>query len=169
MIYFTADWHIGHTNIIQYCNRPFTNTDKMKHFIISNYIKTVQPEDTVYFLGDMTLVGPANKYYLITITQQLPGIKHLILGNHDKLDPFDYEEAGFQTIHTALDIGEFVLVHDPVKCLTAKDRRWLCGHVHTLFKMNRQNSVLNIGVDQWGFFPVSIDEVRREFDSEAST
>lgn len=163
MIYFTADWHIGHTNIIQYCNRPFVNADKMKHFILSNYMKTVQPEDTVYFLGDLTLVGPANKQYLFNFTRDLPGTKHLILGNHDKLDPFDYVEGGFQTVHTALDIGEFILVHDPVNCLIDHNRKWLCGHVHQLFKLNRVGNVLNIGVDIWGFFPVSIDEVRREF------
>uniref|UniRef100_A0A6M3IVM8 Calcineurin-like phosphoesterase domain-containing protein n=2 Tax=viral metagenome TaxID=1070528 RepID=A0A6M3IVM8_9ZZZZ len=149
---------------MEYCHRPFTNTDKMRHAIIGNYIKTVTDEDTVYFLGDMTLVGPANKQYLLNITSRLPGTKHLILGNHDKLDPFDYEDGGFQTVHTALDIGEFVLVHDPARCIVDSTRKWLCGHVHTLFRKNRNGNVLNIGVDQWGFFPVVINEVRRYFE-----
>ena len=149
---------------MEYCHRPFANTDKMRHAIIGNYIKTVTDEDTVYFLGDMTLVGPANKQYLLNITSRLPGTKHLILGNHDKLDPFDYEDGGFKTIHTALDIGEFVLVHDPARCIVDNTRKWLCGHVHTLFRKNRNGNVLNIGVDQWGFFPVAINEVRRYFE-----
>lgn len=168
MIYFTSDWHIGHENVIKYCNRPFANADKMRHTILGNYNKVVTEEDIVYFLGDMTLVGPANKQYLLNITKGLPGTKHLILGNHDKLDPFDYEEGGFMSVHTALDIGEFILVHDPVKSLVDHDRKWLCGHVHQLFKMNRTGHVLNVGVDIWGFFPVSIDEVRKEFVNEAS-
>jgi calcineurin-like phosphoesterase family protein len=141
----------------------------MEQTLIARYRQVVTVEDTVYFLGDLTIKGPQHRAHLEWVVDQLPGTKILILGNHDKFDPFVYEDVGFQTIHTALDIGEFVLVHDPVKCLVAKDRRWLCGHIHTLFKMNRHGNVLNVGVDQWEFFPVTIDEVRRTFDNETNT
>lgn len=166
MIYFTSDWHIGHQNIIEYCKRPFPTADKMKHFILSNYNKTVTQEDTVYFLGDLAIVGPAQKNFIYTFIHSLPGTKHLILGNHDKLDAFDYEEVGFKTVHTALDIGDYILVHDPAKVIVDHTKRWLCGHVHTLFKKNRNGNVLNVGVDQWGFFPVSMEEVNKAFETD---
>jgi calcineurin-like phosphoesterase family protein len=164
MIFFTADLHMGHENIIEYTNRPFTGLGKMEQTIIARYRKVVTAEDTVYFLGDLSIKGSQHRAHLDWILEQLPGTKILILGNHDKFSPFTYVDAGFQSVHTSLDIGEFVLVHDPVKCLVAKNRRWLCGHIHTLFKMNRKGNVLNVGVDQWEFYPVSLEEVRREFD-----
>jgi calcineurin-like phosphoesterase family protein len=136
----------------------------MNRDLISRYRQVIKDEDIVYFLGDLTLWGSQHRSMVERIVEQLPGTKILILGNHDKLSTFTYVDIGFQSVHTALDIGEFVLVHDPAVCLVAKDRKWLCGHIHTLFKMNRHGNVLNVGVDQWEFYPVSLDEVRREFD-----
>jgi calcineurin-like phosphoesterase family protein len=137
----------------------------MNKVIISNYIKTVAQEDTCYFLGDMAMVGPANSSYLEGLMKHLPGRKILILGNHDRLNPFTYMDIiGFESVHTILDIGEFILVHDPAIATGLNDRKWLVGHVHTVFKMAKNRTVLNVGVDQWGFFPVSIEEVRREFE-----
>ena len=164
MIYFTADTHYGHENIIEYCNRPFTRLGKMEQTMVARYREVVTDDDTVYFLGDLTIKGPQHRGHLEYILEQLPGQKHLILGNHDKFNPFTYVDCGFRTVHTALDIGEFILVHDPVNCLIDKTRKWLCGHVHTLFKMNKFGNVLNVGVDQWEFYPVTIEEVRREFN-----
>lgn len=164
MIWFTADLHMGHENIIIYCNRPFTGLGKMEQTIISRYRSVVKEEDTVYFLGDLSIKGSQHRAHLDWVLEQLPGTKILILGNHDKFHPFTYVDAGFQSVHTALDIGEFILVHDPVACLTAKDRKWLCGHIHGLFTMNRFGNVLNVGVDVHEFYPITIDEVRRAFD-----
>ena len=164
-VFFTADQHFGHENIIMYCNRPFPHLQKMEQTIISKYRQVVTAEDTVYVLGDLSIKSSQHRAHLDWILEQLPGTKILILGNHDKFHSFTYVDAGFQSVHTSLDIGEFVLVHDPVTCLVDRKRRWLCGHIHTLFKMNRNGNVLNVGVDQFDFFPVSIDDVRREFDA----
>lgn len=132
--------------------------------MISRYRSVVKEEDTIYFLGDLSIKSPQHRAHLDWILEQLPGTKIFILGNHDKFSPFTYVDAGFQSVHTSLDIGEFILIHDPVACLVVKNRKWLCGHIHGLFKMNRNGNVLNVGVDQWEFFPVSIDEVRKEFE-----
>ena len=51
-VWFTADTHYGHQNIIFYCNRPFTNAQKMEQVMIARYRDVVKQEDTVYFLGD---------------------------------------------------------------------------------------------------------------------
>jgi len=162
-IWFTADQHFGHENIIDYCVRPFRSAAKMDNFIISKYREVVKEEDTVYFIGDLTIKGPQYHGYLEYIMGHLVGRKILILGNHDKFNPFTYMELGFQSVHTILDIGDYILVHDPAIATGLNDRKWLCGHVHTVFKMAKHGTVLNIGVDQWGFYPVSEEEVKMEF------
>ena len=50
--WFTADTHLGHQNIIKYCNRPFKTLDEMDTAIIRNWNERVDPDDTVLVLGD---------------------------------------------------------------------------------------------------------------------
>lgn len=57
MIYFSADHHAGHENIIKYCNRPYANAYEMDEDLIKKWNDTVGPKDTVYYLGDLTLGG----------------------------------------------------------------------------------------------------------------
>ena len=79
-VFFTSDTHFNHTNIIQYCQRPFKSTDEMNEAIIDNWNSVVGEEDTVFHLGDFCLGSSAewNK-----ILNRLNGKIYLILGNHD--------------------------------------------------------------------------------------
>lgn len=80
MIYFTSDLHLGHANIINHCKRPFSSVDEMDERLISMWNARVQPNDTVYILGDLIFrSAAAPESYL----SRLRGKKHLILGNHD--------------------------------------------------------------------------------------
>ena len=81
MKYFSSDWHIGHTNIIKYANRPFYDVDTMNSIILKNMFKHLNAGDILYFLGDLAF-GDEN------ITKTLSFIPkfidfHWILGNHD--------------------------------------------------------------------------------------
>lgn len=164
MIWLTGDWHLSHANIIKYTERPYKSEREMDYDIIRRYTDTVNPRDVVYFLGDLSMRRRDYKEWYIRTFSSLPGEKHLILGNHDTLPPFDYVEAGFMTVHTALEMKEFVLVHDPAVSQVDLNRKFICGHVHKLF--TKQNNVVNVGVDVWDFKPVSLDEVKQAFEKE---
>ena len=53
-IYFTADTHFNHENILDYCRRPYNNIQEMNEALVENWNKTVKKEDTVYHLGDFS-------------------------------------------------------------------------------------------------------------------
>lgn len=170
MLYFTADWHLWHKNIIKYCNRPFKHVDEMNKTIIRNYNKRIKEEDEVWFLGDLTMGN--DQYKLQNIIDNLKGTKHLVLGNHDKLRPWQYLEVGFSSVHTntSIQIGdgsrngdrEYFLIHDPA-LIQVPNSLAICGHIHNHWvkmKSKKLNTVMvNCGVDCWEFSPVSVEEI----------
>ena len=79
-LYFTSDWHIGHKNIRRLANRPFDDDFIMHETLIRNYQEIITDDDVIYFLGDIAW----NYQSLPALLQRLPGMKHLIVGNHDK-------------------------------------------------------------------------------------
>jgi calcineurin-like phosphoesterase family protein len=166
MIYFTADHHDDHDEIIQMCNRPFYSRKHMRKEMIKRHNEKVTESDTVYFIGDVSF--SRDKEPIRRFIEKLNGIKHLILGNHDSLKPFDYVELGFTTVHTALEIstflGDFVLVHDPAISQIDRDRMFLCGHIHDLFI--KQKNCINIGVDVWDFYPVSLQQIKELMETK---
>jgi calcineurin-like phosphoesterase family protein len=158
-IWFTADWHLFHKHIINYCNRPFKDVEEMHNTLIENYNKVVRPEDTVYFLGDMAF---SNLNQSKAIIQSLKGHKILIRGNHDR-NVAKCKELGFEYVVSRLCLYgihgyTLILSHKP-DCLGVILSREisLCGHVHTAWKVN--NGHINVGVDVWNFAPVSIRQI----------
>lgn len=49
MIFFTADLHLGHENIIKLCQRPFKNIEQMDNALIQNWNAVVKEEDEFIF------------------------------------------------------------------------------------------------------------------------
>lgn len=83
MIYFTADTHFGHKNILDFQkNRSvFSSVEEMDSTLISNWNKVVGKGDTVYHLGDFAL-APQGR--IREILNQLNGHIRLLVGNHDR-------------------------------------------------------------------------------------
>jgi calcineurin-like phosphoesterase family protein len=162
-IWLTSDEHHGHDNIIKYCGRPFRNSDAMSTAIIERHNRLVGPNDVVYHLGDFSLKGPEHMHFFNRIMRKYKPVKerHLILGNHDRLSPFQYVDLGFTSVHTSLrfdNLGgrEHVLMnHDPaVFQMGCGADLGLCGHIHALWQ--RMRFVYNVGVDVHHFFPVEL-------------
>lgn len=153
MLYFTADQHHGHENIIQYCDRPFVNSVQMTRQIIRNHNNVVDHDDTCYHLGDFMWNKDVNR--LTEILRRMNGTNILILGNHDNIKAFQYVEGGFESVHTSLWVADCLLVHDPAVSIMVKNSTVLCGHVHGLFE--KCKNVVNVGVDVRDMKPVNFD------------
>lgn len=79
--WFTSDLHLGHSNIIQHCNRPFKDVEEMNEGLINNWNSVVAPGDMVYVLGDFFFFG---KQKALDVASRLNGAIGWIAGNHDK-------------------------------------------------------------------------------------
>ena len=174
MIYFTADTHFGHQNIINLSKRPFQSLAQMHQTLISNWNARVQPQDEIYILGDFSYRGQVGE--VNQILARLNGTKYLIVGNHDGfIDQADFDPSAFAWIKPYYVLchekRKFVLFHYPIL-------EWqgffgnaihLYGHVHNSAKEPAQRArldvlgprALNVGVDVNDFFPLSINEVIR--------
>lgn len=83
MIFYIADTHFGHENILHMDSRPFPSIEAMDKALIENWNSRISDNDTVYVLGD-AFFGKETRS--IEIMEQLRGHKHLIQGNHDKVN-----------------------------------------------------------------------------------
>lgn len=112
-IFLIGDLHLGHRNIIKYCNRPFKDVEDMNEQLIKNWNSVVGKNDIVYVVGDFAL---CSKQKIIEIGQQLKGRKRLIVGNHDQASINTYHEAGFEYVynHPIVLDDFFVISHEPM-------------------------------------------------------
>lgn len=150
MIYFTADLHLGHNNILKYANRPFETIEEMDGTIIDNINNTVKEDDTLFIVGDFSWKP---KKYL----DQLKCKVFLITGNHDRT--IDVEKV-FKEWDSFLimKIGRFYCILNHLPNYYQKHFDFvICGHVHTAYKVLGRN--VNVGVDQWSYKPVSYEEL----------
>lgn len=165
--WFTADTHFGHVNIISYSARPFVKLDgqpdvvAMDEALVRNWNEMVQPDDVVWHLGDFAL---RPNRLVSGYAKRLNGVKHLVLGNHDRCSKTVYREMGFE-VHKGdtLCVGDvrIRMVHDPARLDLANHDLGLCGHVHEAWKeVSREGKrVINVGVDVRDFRPVALAEL----------
>ena len=186
-IYFTADWHIGHANVLSFDRRPFKDLDHMNESLIKRFNATVREEDVCYFLGDMGWSG------LKSVMDKLNGTKILILGNHDKKQQSMMNSGFDAAMHSASMYiqGELVTItHCPLRGIKREDttgmrgcdgtENWHREVNHTQFSIEDQGQFhlhghihspnggksekilgrqMDVGVVAWGYIPVSISTI----------
>jgi len=174
MIYFTADLHFYHGNVIKHAKRPFADAAEMNRALIRNWNQTVSTEDEVYILGDVTMKGAG---YAMEALTQLHGRKYLVKGNHDgfaeqasfDLSIFkwikDYHELKYQN-------ELFMLFHYPIQEWNGLHRGayHLHGHQHNHADYNEANRAqglrcYDIGVDANRYLPVGIHDLMAYFEA----
>ena len=137
-IFFTADTHLGHENIIKYCNRPFASIEEHDEEIIKRWNEKIGPDDIVFHLGDFAF---ASESYIKYVLEQLNGKKYLIFGNHDwkrmtKSICQKYFVDVSQQMVIRIDNQLIYLNHFPFLCFAGSwrglDAAWqIFGHVHS--------------------------------------
>lgn len=169
--WFTSDFHLGHANIIKYCNRPFKNLKEMNETIINRHNERVKPRDTVYFIGDYCFrnspggkKGEGELLKAEEYKEKLNGNFVFVRGNHDRRNSLNTN-----ILRVIIEMGKkkMNLVHDP-KYANWKYPINLVGHIHqhwktkTLINPNnpkQKTLLINVGVDVWNFYPVSWREI----------
>jgi calcineurin-like phosphoesterase family protein len=170
-IWFTADTHFGHANIIRYCERPFDSLQEMDEVLIESWNQVIRPKDTIYHLGDFTLSGreEANYYF-----SRLNGNVSVIPGGHDSrwIRKGEYHsKSGYPVnilppLHTikvsitGLEQSKLVvLCHYSMRVWDRSHYgSWhLYGHSHG--KLPSQKNSLDVGVDCWDYKPISIETI----------
>lgn len=121
--FIISDLHLGHTNIIKYCNRPFKDVHEMNKTLVYNWNSTIHKEDIVYFLGDLAYGRNSSTDNWL---QKLNGKITFIKGNHDEsssLELLDHMIIEFEGI-------KFYLTHDPANVPETWNGWVIHGHVH---------------------------------------
>jgi calcineurin-like phosphoesterase family protein len=172
-IFFTADTHFGHGNILKYCDRPFKSVYEHDKQIIKNWNEVVGEKDTVYHLGDFAFTKQAR---IVEILEQLNGIIHLIRGNHDRKIK-GHLETKFVSIKNYCEISiedeemdhkqMIVMSHYPFESWNKKHWRSFCLHGHTHGTSPSMLSRLDVGVDSHNYYPISYEEVKTIITKDA--
>jgi calcineurin-like phosphoesterase family protein len=161
---FYSDPHLGHANIIEYCQRPFSSVEEMNRVLVDNYNRLIGPNDTVLWVGDCFFKGHEN------LLAQMNGHKVLVVGNHDRSEQtmarlgFDLvmKEAFLNIAGVPCRVNHWPY-DGPAKAAHKRPRRrpgevLLHGHDHSIDKVTSKDSI-NVGVDAWNFKPALYSEV----------
>jgi calcineurin-like phosphoesterase family protein len=148
-LWFTSDYHFGHTNIIKYCNRPFETTHEMNKEIIRRHNEVVAPGDIVYFLGDFAFNNAE------VLMSKMNGIFLFILGNHDRR--WIKNKAWKHTI-IEYDKIKLLLTHNP-RNIYGNFTLNIVGHVHEKWLYRPDINAYNVSVDVHNFYPVSFNDI----------
>jgi len=174
-IYFTADSHFCHENIIKYCKRPFDSVEENDEEIIKRWNEKVPEDGIVFHLGDVAFGDPKR---VNEILNRLNGKIYLVIGNHDwrriVSTHADRFELMTQQINMKIGKRHIILNHYPMLAFSGawrgEDATYqLFGHVHTspytdegLDQARMKmlfTSQYDVGVDNNDFTPVSWKEV----------
>ena len=164
--YITSDLHLGHSNIKKFC--PVTrarfsdNTDEMNEAMIKEWNEIVEPEDTVYILGDVAFMAASKAAVLL---KRKNGRKILIEGNHDHkaLKDVSFQKC-FAEVHKYLEIvyngTKICMFHYPIGEWNQMHRGSVHFHGHLHGNPNGLDGyrALDVGMDSTGWIVLEMED-----------
>ncbi len=152
-----SDPHFEHEASVAIFGRPFRGSHHGDGYLLEQWTRDVMDDDLVICLGDVTMGRPTD--WLIDRLRRRPGRKILVAGNHDHAHIRRLRRA-FEVAVCACLAGEphLLFTHVPLDDVPAGCVN-VHGHVH------RKTSVdacrINVCVEQIGYRPVPVADVRR--------
>ena len=160
-VLFTADTHFGHAGALFLYRRPFASVAEMDQAMVRNWNDTIGPSDEIWHLGDFAIRQTPKR--VADLLHALNGTKHLITGNNDAeattacgawASVRAYAEIAVDGIH-------LVLCHYAFRTWRNMGKGWLDLHGHSHGRLAPLPRQCDVGVDAWGFRPVTLGEIRQ--------
>ncbi|WP_161596586.1 metallophosphoesterase [Salinigranum halophilum] len=165
--YLISDLHLEHANIIDYCDRPFTDVEEMNEALVDNWNQTVDEDDEVIFVGDLALTRGEDQ--VCEWIARLNGRLVFIRGNHDSLrDGIDGLGAHEWYVLSHGD-WRFLCTHWPEKVPQDWDGWVVHGHHHDNHPdqfpfIDPENQRVNVSVELLEYTPLNIDLLTNYID-----
>lgn len=171
-IYLHSDWHWKHHNIYKFTYKATDGTERRVRerfetceegdaYIEQAIRDTVKDGDHLWFLGDMCMwENNHNAHLFVDFMKSLPGMKRLLLGNHDKLKIKHYGEAGFQKIRATNLLDGVLMSHYPIHQAHLGFRAVGNAHGHIHQNPSPAGPYFNCSVEAINYRPVAFEEVR---------
>jgi calcineurin-like phosphoesterase family protein len=166
--WFTADFHLGHQNIIRYCSRPFETPTDMDGAILDRLNSSVKESDVLYFLGDFCR-GSGKDALDYRKRIRCKNI-FFIEGNHDAGARKIAAEFQWwkQLAEVKIDGQLIVLCHYAMRVWHHSFRgSWhLYGHSHGRLADDPAALSMDVGVDTHDFRPWHFNEIQTRMDEK---
>ena len=171
-IFFTADMHFGHENMISFVDyngqkiRPFNTCQECDELMIENWNSMVRSQDKIYVLGDVCF----NKNLGDKIMPRLNGKKCLIRGNHDNFK-LSWYALWFYDVRGCHNLENYLLTHIPIHLDSkARFKMNIHGHLHRNIVYKNENEIKipdvwyrNVCMDYNNYKPVPFEQIQHEF------
>lgn len=174
-IYFTADLHLGHANIMKYCNRPYITLNQMDADIINSLNEIASGNSVLFLIGDIMFkfISDDAKNAFKRALMQFSTV-YCLRGNHDHNQSIKYLKSinsvqflNDSIVEVSIEDDEMeqdariILCHYPLLSWNASYHgSWhLFGHVHGVLQHPSFNA-LDVGVDCHEYKPVSYSQVK---------
>lgn len=165
-IWIISDTHFNHNKDFILKPRSFSTVEEMNEKIIERWNSIVQPNDTVYHLGDIAL-GEVNT--AVPLIKRLNGKIKLAIGNHDT----DAKLKIYSTLSNIEDIqfgyrikkgkNTFLLTHYPQLTGNYDTSKTYSIHGHTHYSntfTEGYDLMFNVSCEALACMPINIDNIK---------
>lgn len=171
MIWFTSDFHIGDTRMLE-TRGIFSSLEDMEKALIDNYNKRVGKNDIVWLIGD--IVGDIDT--ALRIFPKLNGQKSYVIGNHDR--KWIRDKRARELFCSIYESTVEVIENTPVSISHYPLYEWykskyggvlIHGHMHSEvieLPFYKDFCAYDVSVEKNGYMPVSWDEIVNHFEQD---
>ena len=158
-VLFTADTHFGDPRVLRIDRRPFPSIPAHDQALIANWNEAVGEDDEVWHLGDFALHVTGER--IAELLRLLNGRKHLVRGNNDGAATLEAKAwASIQNYAELVVEGtRLVLCHYAFRTWNGMGKGAWNLHGHSHGRLKRAPRQADMGVDAWGYRPVTLETV----------